>query len=157
LGGLPVEIGDEVEVGGRVLGHRRHGTCQLPYRQRPSVVSADPDLASVGAQDTVDGAQEAELATIDVPARCAGRRLSLARRFRRSVEVLVQEGVDELHSEGVCVLRGVGGRLAEPQDRLRVALGLIEPHAKPAESSSAQPDDSLMRTCALRACIEIEK
>lgn len=82
-----------------------------------------------GGQDTVDGALEAGLAAVDVAAWCAGRRLSLARRFRRSVEVLVQKGVDELYSEGVCVLRGVGGRLAEPQDRLRVAFGLIEPPA----------------------------
>ncbi|MET9717169.1 hypothetical protein ABZZ46_17370 [Streptomyces rochei] len=71
--------------------------------------------------------------------------------------MLVQKGVDELYSEGVCVLRGVGGRLAEPQDRLRVSFGLIESPAKPAESSSAQPDDSLMHPFTLRACIEIEK
>ncbi|MGG8408843.1 hypothetical protein ACM614_20750 [Streptomyces sp. 12297] len=69
----------------------------------------------------------------------------------------VEEAVDELHSEGVCVLRDVGGRLAEPQDSLRVSFGLIEPHAKPAESSSAEPDDSLMYTFTLRACIEIKE
>ncbi|MGX1403177.1 hypothetical protein RKD40_000790 [Streptomyces ambofaciens] len=49
----------EVEVGRRVLDHRRHGTGQLPHRQRPGVASVDEDLAGVGAQDAVDGAQEA--------------------------------------------------------------------------------------------------
>ncbi|MFH9958932.1 hypothetical protein ACH4OX_32615 [Streptomyces roseolus] len=86
-----------------------------------------------------------------------GRRLSLVRRLRRSVEVPVEEAVDELHSEGVCVRRDVRGQLAEPQDSLRVAFGLIEPHAKPAESPSAQPDDSLMHTFTLRPCIEIKE
>ncbi|MGX1115719.1 hypothetical protein RKD37_001082 [Streptomyces ambofaciens] len=52
-------VDGEVEVGRRVLDHRRHGTGQLPHRQRPGVASVDEDLAGVGAQDAVDGAQEA--------------------------------------------------------------------------------------------------
>ncbi|MGC0413714.1 hypothetical protein RKD31_006957 [Streptomyces sp. SAI-163] len=49
----------EVEVGRRVLDHRRHRAGQLPHRQRPGVASVDEDLAGVGAQDAVDRAQEA--------------------------------------------------------------------------------------------------